>query len=218
MGAMGGGPGVPSSAATAAAAAAAATTTFDPAAAFTSSGFMSQEVAMLAMSGGKQLVSSSVAKYLPGALALWQSLRVYFRVDNTYVRVKLLRALFPFLHRKWARQQPSGAADGVEAAHPPPSADSNAPDLYIPLMAFVTYVLATGLLQGIGMTFHPEVLNEVTSRSVVLLALEVLVLRGAMYVLSVASVHTVRRAPICKRCRQALKCSLQRAISARHCV
>lgn len=35
----------------------------------------------------------------------------------------------------------------------PPTGDMNAPDLYIPLMAFVTYVLVTGLLKGTRMTY-----------------------------------------------------------------
>lgn len=30
----------------------------------------------------------------------------------------------------------------------PPSGDINAPDLYLPLMSFITFVLITGLLKG----------------------------------------------------------------------
>jgi hypothetical protein len=48
-----------------------------------------------------------------------------------------------------------------EARFGAPVVDINSPDLYIPLMASVTYVLAMGLLNGIGMKFHPEVRNLV---------------------------------------------------------
>jgi hypothetical protein len=34
--------------------------------------------------------------------------------------------------------------DGMEPVYKPPSDDINAPDLYIPTMAFVTYCLAMG--------------------------------------------------------------------------
>jgi hypothetical protein len=157
------------------------------------SDMVTNQVAMLAMHKGQELMTSSVAKYLPGAMALWRSLRYYFRVNNTYVRTKLTRVLFPFTYKKWQRAPPSSADE--EGPYAPPASDSNAPDLYIPLMAFVTYVLATGLLQGIGMKFHPEVLSDVMSRSVVLLTLEVLLLRGAMYLVGVPNVHLVRALP-----------------------
>jgi hypothetical protein len=103
---------------------------------------VTNQVAMLAMHKGQELMTSSVAKYLPGAMALWRSLRYYFRVNNTYVRTKLTRVLFPFTYKKWQRAPPSSADE--EGPYAPPASDSNAPDLYIPLMAFVTYVLATG--------------------------------------------------------------------------
>jgi hypothetical protein len=67
--------------------------------------------------------------------------------------------LFPFRHSKWSREQAPGAMD--EARFGAPVVDINSPDLYIPLMASVTYVLAMGLLNGIGMKFHPEVRNLV---------------------------------------------------------
>jgi YIF1 len=38
-----------------------------------------------------------------------------------------------------------------------PSADENAPDLYVPLMAFITYALITGFVKGRASTFTPEV-------------------------------------------------------------
>jgi hypothetical protein len=42
-----------------------------------------------------------------------------------------------------------------------PMMDENAPDLYIPLMAFITYILVTGYAKGTKNSFTPEVLVEV---------------------------------------------------------
>lgn len=146
-------------------------------------------VAAIAMQQGKQFVQSSVAKYLPGAVALWNSLHFYFHVDNKYVQRKLKRILFPFTHKQWERRQSSQPLD-ANASGPSfaaPVEDDNAPDLYIPLMAFITYVLAMGLLKGIGMKFHPEVLSQVMSSTLVVVILEVVLTRGALYLLSVSS-------------------------------
>ena len=42
------------------------------------------------------------------------------------------------------------ASNGTGPVFAAPVHDENAPDLYIPLMAFITFVLITGLLKGAG--------------------------------------------------------------------
>ena len=59
-------------------------------------------------------------------------------MNNSYVARKLKLIFFPFRHQQWER---SGHADGRPRA---PKEDVNAPDLYIPAMAFATYVLLFG--------------------------------------------------------------------------
>lgn len=61
--------------------------------------------------------------------------------------------------------------------------DENAPDLYIPLMAFVTYVLVTGFAKGTKNSFTPEVLVDVTSSCLVMQLLEILAIRLGLYLL-----------------------------------
>lgn len=54
-------------------------------------------------------------------------------------------------------------ADGNSKHHyQTPMLDENAPDLYIPLMAFITYILVTGYAKGTKNSFTPEVLVEVS--------------------------------------------------------
>jgi len=66
-----------------------------------------------------------------------------------------------------------------------PRDDINAPDLYIPTMAFVTFILAMGYALGTAGQFHPEVLGITASRSLVLLFFEVLGLKAGLYLISV---------------------------------
>ncbi len=88
--------------------------------------------------------------------------------------LKLLSAqtlLFPFTKKQWQRSM----TDGFEGRPPAPKlpiADTNAPDLYIPVMALVTYVLITGMAHGTSADFSPEVLINITSASLVTQLLE----------------------------------------------
>ena len=65
------------------------------------------------------------------------------------------KIIFPWTSRNWERlpatesgARHSAPADGSGTAFAAPSNDENAPDLYIPLMAVITFVLVTGLLKG----------------------------------------------------------------------
>ena len=62
-----------------------------------------------------------------------------------------------------------------------PVADQNAPDLYIPCMAFVTFILLTGLSHGTQTEFTPEVLVNATSAALVTQLLELGAVRLALF-------------------------------------
>ena len=66
-------------------------------------------------------------------------LRYYFSVSNSYVLNKLKIILFPLMHNNWGRVTEATATGAPEFV--PPRHDVNAPDLYIPVMAFMTYIL-----------------------------------------------------------------------------
>ena len=63
----------------------------------------------------------------------------------------------PFLHKNWHREKDVG--DGGYPYSPPRDC-VNSPDLYIPVMAFVTYVLVIGYHMGQEKNFTPEVLGK----------------------------------------------------------
>ncbi|KAJ3670141.1 hypothetical protein LUZ60_010465 [Juncus effusus] len=81
----------------------------------------------------------------------------YFNVNEQYVWNKLKVVLLPFLYRgHWTRiAEPVG---GVRAFKPP-IYDINAPDLYIPFMAFGTFVILSCFSLGFVGKFTPDVLN-----------------------------------------------------------
>ncbi len=92
-------------------------------------------------------------------------LKYYFAVDNMYVGKKLGLLLFPFTHSDWAIKYSQD--EPVQ-----PKFDVNAPDLYIPSMAYVTYVLVVGYVLGIKNAFSPDKLATTASSALVWLVLE----------------------------------------------
>ncbi|VDM34187.1 unnamed protein product [Hydatigera taeniaeformis] len=107
-------------------------------------------------------------------------LKHYFAVDNAYVAGKLGILFFPFFHTRWDLQYD---ALGVV----PPREDINSPDLYIPTMAFITYVFAAGVSLGVEGRFAPDLLGILSSQSFVWLILEVCALTLALYLLNIQS-------------------------------
>jgi len=64
-----------------------------------------------------------------------------------------------------------------------PREDENAPDLYIPTMAFITYVLTAGFTMGVDSAFSPEMLGRTSSFGLVLWLLEVFAIKFGIYLL-----------------------------------
>ncbi|KAK6274081.1 hypothetical protein POUND7_011164 [Theobroma cacao] len=91
----------------------------------------------------------SGSAYVPGNISRYFSNpQYYFQVSDQYVMNKLKLILFPFLHKgHWMR---ATETVGGEFSYKPPIHDINAPDLYIPLMAFGTYVVLAGFFLGIN--------------------------------------------------------------------
>merc|ERR1719427_1411531 len=96
-------------------------------------------------------------------------LKYYFAVDNSYVTRKLKLLLFPFLHSDWSIRYNHN--EPVQ-----PRLELNAADLYIPAMAFVTYILVVGYVLGIHDRFSPEVLAKTASSALTALILEIIVI------------------------------------------
>lgn len=85
---------------------------------------------------GKELVHTQFEKYIPVT-----KLKYYFSVDNKYVVNKLRLIFFPFTQSDWSLKYDHD--NPVQ-----PRYDINAPDLYIPTMAYITYVVLAGMVLG----------------------------------------------------------------------
>ena len=59
----------------------------------------------------------------------------------------------------------------------------NAPDLYIPLMSFVTYILLSGYVHGTSGHFNPDVIGNVGTYCLVLQSFEIGLITFALYLL-----------------------------------
>ena len=120
------------------------------------------------------------------------ALKHYFNVTTVYVLHKLLLVLFPWRHKPWSRQQrPSttGTQDQNNYSYYflPPREDINSPDMYIPVMAFVTYILLSTLLAGLRGAFHPEVMGSTFGYALFVVIVEILILKLGTYVLSITN-------------------------------
>eukprot|EP01111_Echinosteliopsis_oligospora_P009110 TRINITY_DN2610_c0_g1_i2.p1 TRINITY_DN2610_c0_g1~~TRINITY_DN2610_c0_g1_i2.p1 ORF type:complete len:318 (+),score=84.14 TRINITY_DN2610_c0_g1_i2:102-1055(+) len=173
--------GAPSTSTTTTPGSSSSSSTSNPQGFFQDMGFL-QEAAITHMGSrfydnGRQYVDRNFGRFMS-----LTPVKYYFNVTNSYVLKKLALVTFPFLHKNWQRQ-PSTNNDGSNLA--PPREDINAPDLYIPIMAFVTYILVVGFFKGATTeTFTPEILGYTASKGLIAMALELFVLRTSFYMLN----------------------------------
>ncbi|KAJ3197215.1 hypothetical protein HK101_005245 [Irineochytrium annulatum] len=134
-----------------------------------------------ALQQGEQIVKQNINRYVNVS-----NLKRYFNVSNSYVLNKIKVLLFPFRHQTWTRLV-IRANDGQMEGFKPPREDLNAPDLYIPSMAFVTYVLIVGAMYGAAKNFTPDALGLTSTTALVVSVCEILFVKLGCYLLSISS-------------------------------
>ncbi|XP_078728314.1 protein YIF1B-like [Lampetra fluviatilis] len=117
----------------------------------------------------REAVDRGISKYFP-----IDKLKCYFAVDTVYVQNKLKVLLCPYTHKNWDLRFQKGEPVA-------PKFDVNAPDLYIPTMAFLTYVVEAGLVYGTQDRFCPDVLWTRTNMALTWLLVEVLLVTLGLY-------------------------------------
>lgn len=124
-------------------------------------------------SQGREYVDKKLEKYISTS-----QIKYYFAVDTHYVMKKLQLLLFPYTHTDWSVRFEQDTP--VQPRH-----EVNAPDLYIPLMAVVTYILVAGLCLGLQKRFSPDVLGMQASSALVWLVLEIFLILATLYVTAI---------------------------------
>ncbi|KAN0082719.1 YIF1 domain containing protein [Tylopilus felleus] len=131
-----------------------------------------------AVAAGQEYVQKNFGGLIPLSL-----LKHHFNVSNSYVIKKLQLIVFPWRHRPWSRKL--HRLETGQTEWQPPRDDINCPDLYIPVMALVTYILVAALQTGLQERFHPQILGASASRALVVVLLDFLFVKGGCYLLNV---------------------------------
>ncbi|KAH9874886.1 hypothetical protein J1614_004373 [Plenodomus biglobosus] len=155
------------------------------------SGFINDPTAQLGFQMGKSAVDAGqhYVEQNIGRFVSVSALKHYFNVTNIYVLAKLRIILFPWWHRPWSRQQRHSPDPAVVSSslYLPPREDVNSPDMYIPTMALVTYILLSTLLAGLRGQFNPELLGYTATLAISVTLLEILIIRTGTFLLAISN-------------------------------
>ncbi|KAK9470831.1 uncharacterized protein V1510DRAFT_421950 [Dipodascopsis tothii] len=136
------------------------------------------------MLAGQEYVEQNLSKYFSLSVP---TLKTYFQVSNKYVARKIALVLFPWTHKLWSRQMRRSEVSGVAEGYKSPREDINSPDMYIPVMAFTTYIILSSVIAGLHGSFHPEMLGYIASMAFAIVIFEMLGLKLGCYLLSISN-------------------------------
>eukprot|EP01114_Cavostelium_apophysatum_P020341 TRINITY_DN6794_c0_g1_i1.p1 TRINITY_DN6794_c0_g1~~TRINITY_DN6794_c0_g1_i1.p1 ORF type:complete len:323 (-),score=35.47 TRINITY_DN6794_c0_g1_i1:40-1008(-) len=138
-------------------------------------------ITQMGLSYGSGILGSQREIFQRSFIKNFSTLKYYYNVNNSYVINKLKLILFPLRHKFWKR---SIHRQADTEGYLPPRDDINAPDLYIPTMAFISYVIIVGFVLGTTATFTPEELGVIASWGASLWLLEVVIIKFGFYLLN----------------------------------
>lgn len=122
--------------------------------------------------------------------------RSYFDINNKYVLKKLLKIVFPFTKAK--EYETTATSESYDTNYGMSSSDHDhhekrllSPDLYIPLMSFMTFILMVCLARGIGQEFKPDLIGYYTSNCLFFAILEMLLYKLILLVVRVKTLSLI---------------------------
>ncbi|KCZ82416.1 hypothetical protein H312_00074 [Anncaliia algerae PRA339] len=104
------------------------------------------------------------------------SFRPYFNISNSYILRKLFLILMPFYNKDWNIVLPK-------------TGSLNQPDLYIPFMSFITYILIKGMILGMNNEFTPEKLSLITTRTLFLEIFTIILTKLSSYFIDIKNLY-----------------------------
>ncbi|CCE62108.1 hypothetical protein TPHA_0B04390 [Tetrapisispora phaffii CBS 4417] len=127
------------------------------------------------------------------------SISHYFQVSTSYVLLKIKLIIFPFFNNNnWQRiPEPNNANTGNSdlggvIKFMTPMNDVNSPDMYIPIMGLVTYILIWNVQQGFNGDFNPENLYYKLSSTLAFVGLDLVILKLGLYLLVTTDVTNIQ--------------------------
>jgi len=157
---------------------------------FLGNNFLNDPTAQLGFQLGQKAFESG-AEMVNQNLNRWinpSKLKKYFDVSNSFVFKKIGLVLFPFRHKSWARigrrNEQTGKMD-----FSPPRDDINSPDLYIPVMSCITYIILFAITLTVNNEegFDPDILGGTSLKVFSLLIGEVLLMKLICYLMSISA-------------------------------
>lgn len=159
---------------------------------------MGLQFSQTAFNASQQYMQQNLGQFVSN-----ENVKYYFKVSNAYVLKKLLLIVFPYRNKSWIRQvSNNGNVNGAHGngngngngnggvgveGYATPIDDINAPDLYIPTMAFLSYILVWAIDAGMRGDFHPEMLGYATTRTLAFYLMDFILLRVSFYILGIGS-------------------------------
>jgi len=134
-----------------------------------------------AFESGAEMVNQNINRWLNPA-----SVKKYFDVTNSFVFKKISIVLFPFRHKSWARIERRNDQTG-KIDYSSPREDINSPDLYIPVMSCITYIILFAISMTTDGNFNPELLGGTALKVLSLLIGEVLLMKLICYLMSISA-------------------------------
>ncbi|CAI8499140.1 unnamed protein product [Hanseniaspora opuntiae] len=106
------------------------------------------------------------------------NLSQYFQVSNEYVLKKLKIILCPFLNKSWTT-----VTDVKNNNKVLPRDNVNAPDMYLPIMSLVTYILIWNFTKGLIGQYDPKYLYSKMSATLAMSLLDLMILKLGIYLI-----------------------------------
>lgn len=143
---------------------------------------VSGHMADMAMNEARNRVTSFVGQH---SFMSFDYYRPLFAVSDQYVSTKLLHIFLPFLNKNWSRREVSR---GGQKQYAVPREDNNAPDGYIVLMAFITFVIVVSISVGLHDkdSFSPDLMGAKVSSVMGIMFLETVVMKGFYYFVDIS--------------------------------
>ena len=133
---------------------------------------INEDTFKLGLNMGKQIVKNS--KFVD--YFSLEGLKPYFDVDNKYVLIKLRYLFLPFLKEKTGNTVNSNEIEikyNIEYS-----------DLYLPIMSFITYVLAISFITALKYPaiFNPQTLGKILSKDFSLYLINAAIIKLLMFI------------------------------------